>query len=189
MIFTTQMFGDRGGHLGSVANNLPRYQLYANGQKLGEANGDTFVISVPKDRATYTLIASAAQSSYRLSSSVTAEWQFESEHAEGAYATLPLLSLQLQPVLNSQGAAHRGVPFVIPIQTPESAHIRELFVEASFDEGKSWSRVAVVGRGAHWQALLEHPAKGDFASLRMTATDLNDNRLRETVIRAYALSD
>jgi subtilisin family serine protease len=194
LLFSISMFGDRGGHVGTIDAAMPNYELYANGQKVAEQSG-FLVFDAPADRTAYTLVASAAQNFFRLSSSVTSEWQFSSEHVEGGMAAdLPFLALQVRPLLNARGEAYRGLPFPIPVTVSQlaaqsSAQIRELFVEASFDDGKTWHKFAAAGRGTQWVALLKHPKQADFVSLRVTASDSDNNLVRQTLMRAYALVD
>lgn len=173
MLFSVAMFGDRSGHVGTIDGATANYELYANGQKVAE-QADFLLFDAPADRTEYTLVARAAQPFFSLSPSVTTEWQFASEHAaDVASGELPFLTLQLQPLLSSRGAAYRGLPFAIPItvrrlavQSPSSVQVRELSVEASFDDGKSWHRVAAASKETQWVALLKHPKQADFVSLR-----------------------
>ncbi|MEV4757671.1 hypothetical protein AB0J86_21515 [Micromonospora sp. NPDC049559] len=59
--------------------------------------------------------------------------------------------------------------------------MRELAVEASYDDGATWNRVPVRDGAAR----VRHPAGAGFVSLRATAADGAGNTVRQTVVRAY----
>ncbi len=195
--FTVPLFGDSGGHVGSIGTR--QLELFANGQKIGESSQSGRGLSVfpaAAERTEYRLQASGVQSALPLSTSITAAWTFTSEPSTATFMQLPLMSLQFTPRLNSMGQAFRGAPFAIPITVRQltrarssQIHLRSLGVEVSYDEGKTWRRVFVLGLGARYVALLVHPKKGNYVSLRAVARDYAGNTFEETVIRAYALSD
>jgi subtilisin family serine protease len=197
LVFTVPLFGDSGGHVGYIGTT--QLELFANGQKIGESSqsgGGRSVFPAAAERTEYRLQASGLQSSLPLSTSITAAWTFTSEPSTAAFTQLPLVSLRFTPRLNAMGQAFRGLPFAIPITVRQltrtrssQVHLRSLRVEVSYDEGKTWQRVLVLRLGQGYVALLVHPKKGDYVSLRTVASDYAGNTFEETVIRAYALSD
>ncbi len=62
-----------------------------------------------------------------------------------------------------------------------------LAVQASYDDGATWTPVTVATTGDHWTATLTHPAGGGFVSLKATAGDAAGNSVDQTILRAYAL--
>jgi subtilisin family serine protease len=197
LAFTVPLFGDSGGHAGYIGTT--QLELFANGQKIGESSqsgGGLSVFPAAAERTEYRLQASGLQSSLPLSTSITAAWTFTSERSTAAFTQLPLLSLRFTPWLNGKGEAFRGVPFAIPITVRQltrarssQVHLRSLRMEVSYDEGKTWKRVFVRRLGSEYVALLLHPKKGNYVSLRTVASDRAGNTFEETVIRAYALTD
>jgi hypothetical protein len=69
-------------------------------------------------------------------------------------------------------------------ETGAMARPKQLSVEVSYDEGKTWQRVLVT---AQLTAVLHHPANATSVSLRASATDRDGNTVKQTVIRAYTL--
>jgi hypothetical protein len=76
------------------------------------------------------------------------------------------------------------VPLQVLDETGASIRPKQLSVEVSYDEGKSWQRVPV---NAKLVATLHHPAGATSVSLRASATDADGNTVKQTVIRAYTL--
>jgi hypothetical protein len=65
--------------------------------------------------------------------------------------------------------------------------VRRVTVEASYDDGVTWSRVPLAPAGGDsWVAHLRHPRKGSV-SLRAGATFADGGAVDYTVIRAYEL--
>ena len=192
MLVRTPLFGDRGNHAGFVGNDA-HISLYRNGEKIGDAEGFGALFDVSPELATYRVEASAAQSAFALSSRVSAAWTFRSEHVDPATeAPLPLMSVRFEPRLNDLGQAPRGAHFEVPVSVWQNGQrgeivVSNLVVEASYNDGASWQRVAVRRHGMEFVALLKHPLQGDFVSLRATARDLSSNGVEQTVIRAYGL--
>jgi hypothetical protein len=56
---------------------------------------------------------------------------------------------------------------------------------ASYDEGKSWKKLAVVGALGHYLAVV--PSAHDTVSLKVRATDNTGAAVTQTVIRAYGV--
>jgi hypothetical protein len=63
-----------------------------------------------------------------------------------------------------------------------------LTVQASYDDGATWTAAPAEFQGDRGHALLHHPAGAGFASLRITARDAAGNSVTQTVIRAYQLA-
>jgi hypothetical protein len=66
-------------------------------------------------------------------------------------------------------------------------HIAEITVEASFDDGATWSQVPAVAADDRWLGLVIAPRDATHVSLRSTARDVEGRRAEQTLVRAYRL--
>jgi hypothetical protein len=125
-----------------------------------------------------------------LSTEVRVAWTFRSGHVEGEEAVrMPLSTVQFAPPVDSENAAPAGRPATIPVTVtpqPDSAAApnASLRVEASYDDGKTWTLAEHTGDAV----ILRHPAAPGYVSLRATAEDESGNTVEQTVIRAYKLA-
>ena len=81
-----------------------------------------------------------------------------------------------------------GIPPRIPLtveqqQGADNGRVRKVEVEVSFDDGKTWSEVPVVGG----TALVRNADRPGFASLRAKGSDSKGNTFEHSVIRAYKI--
>ncbi len=146
---------------------------------------------LPPERAEYTLRTTATRAA-RLSTEVTAEWTFASEHNGGADAVfLPLLAVRFAPELDDHNTAPAGKKFTIPVYVQRNGSDRPNtgtpVIEVSYDDGKTWKKVKVTRHHGDWRAKVDHPADAEFVSLRSSVSDRDGNTQKQTVIRAYAL--
>ena len=70
-------------------------------------------------------------------------------------------------------------------QGADNGRVRKVEVEVSFDDGKTWRGVPVVG-GA---ALVRNADRAGYASLRAKGSDSLGNTFEHSVIRAYRLTE
>ena len=67
-------------------------------------------------------------------------------------------------------------------------------VSVSYDDGATWThpQEAKLGTGGKFTTTIQNSAGGadstGYVSLRVTATDAAGNSVRQTIVRAYALS-
>jgi hypothetical protein len=114
-------------------------------------------------------------------------WTFREPGSAAPVAPLPLLVVRAGGAgLDDQGRAPAGCayPLVLTVQHQPGAaapKLASLRVAASFDDGATWRPVPVSGG----RALVGHPARAGFVSLRISATDAAGNSVEQTVIRAY----
>ncbi|MGM1063979.1 S8 family serine peptidase [Saccharothrix sp. Mg75] len=180
------LFTDGAGNAGTSRTASARTALFRDGALVGEtAAPGSGAFDVPAGRAAYRLETGAVREAgvSDFSTEVSGSWTFGSAAGD---RELPLTTVRFAPRLDRDGAAPPGrllpVPLVVGQQV--SAPIRHLRVEASFDDGRSWSRVPVLGR----TALVRHPGTaGAFASLRVEGADVRGNTFRQTVLRAYRI--
>jgi hypothetical protein len=187
-------YGDKEGHAGFIAPNA-HLELYRNGQKIDEGEGSVAKFQVPAELSTYRLEASATQSVYALSSRMHGAWTFDSEGASGTgRQQMPLLWMLIRPNLNERGQALRGATVLIPLSVHQlgtfaSPDVSAVTVQASFDDGASWQEMSVNRDGKNWAVEMKHPKQGDYVSLRMSAQGTGNNRVEETIMRAYGLTE
>ena len=181
-----------GASLGSL-----RQALYRDGALIREKIDDGFELfettDVPAARATYRFEAEATRAAdvSELSPRVTAAWTFTSEHTASP-RVLALPTLRFAPALDAENRAVRAFPLLLPvtIERPAGAKapiVERATVEASFDDGATWSRVPGALVGARFIGIVTHPPGASFVSLRGTASDAEGNRVEETIVRAYKL--
>jgi hypothetical protein len=129
-----------------------------------------------------------------MSTRVTAAWTFSSQHAgDDAPEPLPLMAVRFQPDLDRYNRAPAGgryrVPFSIDLQGAAGVALGLPAVEASFDDGATWTPAAVrPRRDGTYTATVRHPAGNGFVSLRAAVADGAGNRVEQTILRAYQLA-
>lgn len=167
--------------------------LLKDGKEIGRRNDvpalGTF--DIPAGPGRYRLIADAQRDASTfvpaLSPRTRAEWTFSADAGTSTRAALPLLDVRYDLSLDEHNTAAAGKPLVgrVSVATQPGArasYVPWVFVEYSYDDGKTWQRAKVFG------SRLEIPAgSGPFVSLRASAFDLGGNYVTETVIHAYAV--
>ncbi|MBP2322750.1 subtilisin family serine protease [Kibdelosporangium banguiense] len=174
--------------------NLGSTVLLKDGKEIGRRDDRPALgmFPIPRGPGKYTLIADANRPQSEtmappLSTRTRAEWTFTTWGGNNDRTALPLLDVRFDLPLDAHNTAVAGKPLsgkVTAVHQPGSrqSRIRDVSVEISFDEGKTWQRVQVQGD------RLDLPAGGpDFASLRATARDFDGNTVTETITRAYAI--
>jgi subtilisin family serine protease len=194
--FDLPLFSDQDGTRAGYALSEGSTTLLRDGEVVAEepyAGGLRTIL--PPERAEYTLRATATRAApARLSTQVTAEWTFASEHNGGADPVfLPLLAVRFAPDLDDHNAAPAGKRFTIPVYvqrngTHEPGRVDTPVVEVSYDDGKTWQAAKVSRDHGQWKAKVAHPADAEFVSLRASVADRDGNTHSQTVIRAYALT-
>jgi subtilisin family serine protease len=187
------MYADRGGHAGFIANE-GRTVLYRNGEIVGESEsglGGSF--EVPPEPASYRLELDLAQTMFELTTRERVVWTFDSAHAPDGEERLPLLTVRFDPALSERGEAPRGKQFRLPFSVAQfgekgEPHVGKPTLEVSYDDGQTWAGVPVEKDGARWNALLDHPRRAEYVSLRASAHDRRGNGVEQTLIRAYGLA-
>lgn len=178
-------------------------RLYRDGELVGELNQpwpdeldfDNFTNfwTVPAGQANYRLDVTASRNLLwhgQRSRNIAASWTFRSGHTDTT-TSVPLTVVRFQPPTNEYGVAPAGarftVPFVVQQQGIRKPGARRLTVEASYDEGATWTRVPVTLRGTNGMAKLTHPAGAGWVSLRARGTDAAGNTVNQTITWAYQI--
>ncbi|MDR7321605.1 MULTISPECIES: S8 family peptidase [Catenuloplanes] len=191
MFIAPPMYGDGAGREGySAARTASRTTLYRDGQPVGseESTGGAFL--VPPAAADYRVeITSTLGAPARLSTSLAATWTFASAHTDPAtFTALPMSAVVFTPAVDDESVAPKGRAFSVPVRIDRqegsaAAANRSLTVEASFDDGRTWTRVPVRDGAVQ----LRHPDRAGFVSLRAVAVDQAGNTVSQTMIRAYEI--
>jgi subtilisin family serine protease len=191
------LFGDGAGRPRkpeSFAGDTGSVSLTRDGAAIPvEPSGEPTLATIPVPDAdgAYRLTAEAHRHVdwWPLSTDVSAEWTFRSSSAADGTA-LPLLTTRFDPAVDLRNRAPGGRPFTFPAYVERQGgggRVTTFGVETSFDDGRTWQPAKVVRTGDHWTVRVTNPASG-AVSLRATATDDGGNTVRQTVVRAYAVS-
>jgi hypothetical protein len=182
------LFGDSSGSAGFSRLTTARTALWRDGELVGDLDTRGGVFSVPAGGGAYRLVMEATRAGVSdLSSQVSGAWTFRSAHVDPTTVVeLPASVIRFNPSLDDNNAAPAACAFRIPISVQSqggAGSIRQVTVEVSYDDGKTWQKAPVVGGAAR----VVHPATGGFVSLRANATDSKGNTVEQTIIRAYKL--
>lgn len=185
------MFSDSSGNAGFSIVDSASTKLFRNGVLVGETSGaGNGFFEVPPEVSDYRVTTEAVRPAiFDVTTRISAEWTFRSGHVDGEeLAALPLNAVRFTPKLDNDNAAKAGRPFLVPValqlQSGSTVRPRQLAVDVSYDEGKTWKKAEVIGGLA---VLLFHPADAKSVSLRAKATDRDGNTVDQTIIRAYKL--
>ncbi|MFF7211878.1 S8 family serine peptidase [Streptomyces sp. NPDC008238] len=172
--------------------------LYRDGRKVGEGDDAWREFPVPAGTAGYRLDLTTARDTeyWQTGTRTSTSWTFRSGTA-AQKTLLPLLQVDYgvpADLGNSVGGGKRhDLDLTVRNQDGLAAPTGvRLQVEASFDDGKSWTgQVRVKDRGHNrFTATVERPGdhrQGAYVTLRVTATDKAGNSVRQTVERAYRI--
>lgn len=170
--------------------------LYRNGKLVGTSDDPTSgKFTVPAGAGTYRLeqVRQLNEKILPLSSRMSRTWTFRSAHVpQDRTEPLPLLAVKIAAPVDEYNRGRAGrlalVPIAVerPYGVPET-RITELTVQLSGDDGATWYPATTFRIGHLWYAVLVNPDRGEFASLRATATDRAGNKVEQTSIKAYRL--
>ncbi|TDD33834.1 hypothetical protein E1287_18555 [Actinomadura sp. KC06] len=151
---------------------------------------------MPAESATFRLDMSLQRSVgwSNYVSSINARWTFPSAERPGDpfEDQLGLLQPRITGAFDSTGRAPSGVTFPLDVVAERAANgsaVTSASLEASFDNGATWTAVALTPNGTdRWTANVAHPSTHNgYAALRFKAADGSGNAVEQTVTRAYGL--
>jgi hypothetical protein len=203
-LWASNMYSDNGTprHSGTSGGIATREAMFKNGQLIAENEVGVPLLDVVvgPEPATYRYERSVERGPgldgepfFDLSTRVDAAWTFRSRHVPGdATRILPVPTLRFQPELDVHNRAPaRAIVLPVAIERPEGAarpRISRVEIDASFDDGATWTRVPGALIGDRWIGIVRHPAGAAYASLRGTAVDVDGNRVDQTLIHAYRIA-
>ncbi|MFG2767656.1 S8 family serine peptidase [Streptomyces rubiginosohelvolus] len=169
--------------------------LYRNGKQIAESDQGAWAnFEVPAGNAEYRLdlATSRVSDNWQLGTGTRTSWTFRSG-TTAAKTLLPMLQLDYNvpvDVRNTVGSQRKhtlgvGVRMQDGLAAPSGVTLK---VEASYDDGKNWTRAITTRKGGGFTASVERPShvRGDaYVALRVTAIDAAGNSVRQTIDRAY----
>ncbi|MEV8507685.1 S8 family serine peptidase [Actinoplanes sp. NPDC051475] len=156
--------GEGPGHPGYSTLESARLALYRNGTLVGESPAEQAEFEVPAGAADYRLELSAARGApHTLSTQVSGVWTFRSGHVDGDEPhRVEVSTVRFHPALDEHNASPAGRVLAVPVTVDRQVgtQVRTVSVQASFDDGRTWRAVPVLGAGAHRVAAIRHrPAR------------------------------
>ncbi|MEU6623772.1 S8 family serine peptidase [Streptomyces litmocidini] len=188
LVGAVPLFADGKGHPGSGAYASARTTLYRDGVEVA-GNDDPLSGSQPftvgADDAEYRLTTSVERpaKTFAASTRIEAGFTFRSKRVTATTA-LPVSTVRFAaPVdLASRLPGHMSVLVPVTVQgSAAGANLKSLTVSVSYDDGKTWRPVKVVG-GA---ISVKSPAKDSGVSLSAEVTDRQGNTSTLTVHNAW----
>ncbi|HSV66150.1 MAG TPA: S8 family serine peptidase [Mycobacteriales bacterium] len=153
---------------------------------------DIGVFDIPDSPGTYVLRTTGVRVVpwSVIGTKVDVAWTFHDPGAAAPAVPLPLLVVRARGEVDAQDRAPADRPYTLSLlvqHQPGStvSAVTDLRVEASFDDGATWTSVPTVRSGDGGTATLRNPAGNGFVSLRITAADAAGNAVTQTVTRAY----
>ncbi|MEV0796447.1 S8 family serine peptidase [Kribbella sp. NPDC050281] len=179
-------FVDADGHYTIGETSSAGAKLSRNGQVIAELPDAWEDVITSSDTAAYKLdLATSridADGEWTWATNTETSWEFRSgKQAEDKATPLPLLQVGYKvptDLTGRVGARTHVVGFEAPRSTTLSAW-------ASFDEGKTWRKLLVVGALGHYVAVVANAH--DTVSLKVQATGPDGAKFTQTVIRAYGV--
>ncbi|MEV4759808.1 S8 family serine peptidase [Micromonospora sp. NPDC049559] len=189
-------FSDSAGH--GVYDETADYHstLYRNEEQIGTQDGspEVFYQLPDEQEARYRLVLEAVRRHAELTGRVTLDWTFRSGASpDGAMVPLPLMTVRYTPDLVGDRLVRDGGAVRLPLTVQHRTGIPLSTVdvpavEVSYDGGRGWQRLRLLGRPDQWYVSVVPPAGATKVSLRTTASDTAGNSVRQTTIDAYRLS-
>ncbi|GAB3451834.1 S8 family serine peptidase [Actinophytocola sediminis] len=188
------MYGDAAGRprmVDDFTDATGSITVYRDGAELGTVPVTEFAeFAVPAEESAYRVVAEARRddAGWPLSTVVTAEWAFASSSA-GEGRALPMLTARFDPAVDLRNRAPGDRTFSFPLTVDRQdgpAEIDSVSVEVSYDDGGTWQPAEVRADGDRWTVTVRHPLAG-HASLRANVSDVDGNRLTQTIVRAYQI--
>jgi hypothetical protein len=172
-------------------------RLLADGKVIAQLD-DVFSsfppVTVPPGPAQYRFeqAVTRPEALFDLSTRVAAAWTFRSRHVDGEPETLALPTLRFTPALDEHNQTD-ALALVLPvhIERPAGAgapRLAQVNVDASFDDGATWSRVPLLVLGDDAFGVVVHPRTATHVSLRGSAADVAGNQVEQMIIHAYGLA-
>ncbi|WP_432884968.1 S8 family peptidase [Kribbella sp. CA-245084] len=179
-------FVDAAGHYTVGETTASSATLSRNGQVVAELPDAWEDVITSSDDAAYKLDLTTerkdSEGEWNWGTHTETSWEFRSTNQPDDKAVaLPLQQVSYTVPVDLTGrvaARTHAIGF-------ESPRATSLQAWASYDEGKTWKRLVVIGALGHYLAVV--PNAHDSVSLKVAATGPNGAKITQTVIRAYGV--
>ncbi|MEV0317709.1 S8 family serine peptidase [Streptomyces sp. NPDC050658] len=203
--FNVPGWGDSGPDhtgFGDVWNDESMTQesaVYADGQLVDRRKSSgVYVWDADPGEVTYKVVTDTTldPEKWRLATKGHSEWTFKSKETPADRRTfLPLLNLGFDVDTDLAGDVRGGRAVDVGIFSeyvkgaPDTGTIGEGKLEVSYDDGASWSEVALDrdGRKASWNGELKVPGSAGFISLRASVKDDRGGSVTQEIVRAVGV--
>jgi subtilisin family serine protease len=149
---------------------------------------------IPPEGGTYTLSTTGTRNVpwSVLGTRIDVSWTFQDPGGLEP-PPAPLLVVRVGGEVDANGQAPAGRLFTLPLHVERQpgapdARVADLALDVSFDDGNTWAPARVIRYDDRGVAVVQHPPRDGFVSLRSRATDTSGNTVTQTVIRAYAIA-
>ena len=179
-------FVDAAGHYTVGETTASSATLSRNGQVVAELPDAWEDVITSSDDAAYKLDLTTerkdTEGEWNWGTHTETSWEFRSaKQPDDKAVALPLQQVSYTVPVDLTGrvaARTHAISF-------ESPRATSLQAWASYDEGKTWTRLVVIGALGHYLAVV--PNAHDTVSLKVAATGPNGAKITQTVIRAYGV--
>ncbi|MEV0458782.1 S8 family serine peptidase [Catellatospora methionotrophica] len=167
--------------------------LYQGGKLVVEGPGSSLYGSLTPGGGRVRIVSRGTQeivSPYSTSTETAWSFPFTPAAADVSWR-LPLIGVHYAVDTDVAGRADRRAGLTVSAAHHPDAHragkIRDVMVELSYDDGRTWGRAAVTQRDGGWRTTLDAPRGASFVAVRVTAADSAGNAVTQTVVRAFGL--
>jgi len=179
-------FVDAAGHYTVGETTSSSAVLSRNGAVVAELPDAWEDVMTSSDDASYKLDLSTErideEGEWNWGTRTQTSWEFRSKKTPVDKAT-PLSLLQVGYTVPTDLTGRVAArTHVVGFNSPGTTTLQAW---ASYDEGKSWKKLVVVGALGHYLAVV--PSAHDTVSLKVRATDTTGAAVTQTVIRAYGV--
>ncbi|MEV0490238.1 S8 family serine peptidase [Streptomyces atratus] len=175
-----------------AASDKAMVRVYQDEKLLTETTRAMMMLPVSPDPAAYRITMDTSHPAwFPLSTETSTEWTFRSARPVSGEENLALLWPKYGFGLDAENTAKGGNTYdfdlVFALQTGSTPDIDGVEVEMSTDDGATWSPATVKTKvDGHYKVSVRNPAKG-YVSLRVKAQDTNGSKIKQTLIKAYAV--
>lgn len=175
-------------------------EVYADGELVDrKMSSGAYVWDADAAEKTYKVVTDTTLDAerWRLATEGHAEWTFRSKETPADRNTyLPLLNLGFDIDTDLRGDARGGKRLRLGVfaeyieAAADTGRIGAGTLEVSFDDGATWTAVAldgVRGKSAAWEGTVRVPADARYLSVRASAKDDKSGSVTQEIIRAVGV--
>ncbi|TCC11841.1 S8 family serine peptidase [Kribbella soli] len=179
-------FVDAAGHYTVGEATKDSATLSRNGQVVAELPDAWEDVITSSENAAYKLDVFTeridSEGEWNWGTRTQTSWEFRSaKQADDKATPLALQQVDYKAPVDLTGRVSART-HVVGFESPRATGLQAW---SSFDEGKTWQRLVVIGAVGHYLAVV--PNAHDTVSLKVQATGPNGAKVTQTVIRAYGV--